>query len=234
MARFFKLLLGALALLAALFFLYTYRTPIVRTLSGAATAVKNFSSDNADRRKIIELEAKNQILSLELERTASTNSLPKDERYHYKTARVHSRYPFNDASLVVIDLGSDDGIREQMPVFVEKGVLFGKVRKVRRTTSEVESIWSAGWRMSVAIGESGTKAVYIGGDKPSLDLVPKEAKISAGDAVISTSPDAPLGSFVGKVSEVSNNSYDVWQRASVIPAFDAGEFSTVFVLVDFP
>jgi rod shape-determining protein MreC len=158
----------------------------------------------------------------------------KEDKYHYKIAEIYSRYPFNDQSMVVINLGSADGIKEGMPVFLERGVLFGKVRTVRRTQSDVETIFNTSWKTSVSIGTGNVKAVYVGGPIPTLDFIPKDAKIAAGDSILNIAPDLPLHVSLGTVLSMDPSSYDVWQRAKISPDFDLNTFNTVLVMIDFP
>jgi rod shape-determining protein MreC len=235
MKRFFGYLLLALVLLGAFFFFYRSRAGASEFLSGLTSSIFTIGREEESARRIAELEARNKVLELDLAelRSDSTRRIA-DDRYHYKTARVYSRYPFNDASLITINLGSDDGVKEGMPVFAAKGVLLGKIRSVSRTESEIETIWSPAMRVSVTVGSEGIKAVYLGGSSPSLDLIPKEAKISEGASVLSTSPEFPLSSSLGSVSEISSASYEVWQKAKVAPAFEVDMLRTVFVMVDFP
>ncbi len=234
MARFFKsvVLLGALT--ALLFVLYASRGVLTEALAKLGDSLKNAARDRESERKMLELEAKNQELKTELSLIKERARLTGTERYRFKAAEVYSRYPFNDQSVVFINLGSEDGIREDMAVFASPGVLLGKVKKVGRTQSEVETIFSAMWKTSVAVGEEKVKAVYVGGAIPKLDFIPKEAKIKSGDKIVNLSPDVPLGVLLGEVSEASVASYEVWQNAEVTPLFSPESFSMVFVLVDFP
>ena len=232
MARFLKSLAWFGALIALLFFLYSYRAAISETFARAGIFLRGLPRERDGDRKILELSAEVERLKSELSRARA--ALSKEDRYHYKIARIYSRYPFNDQSAVYIDLGSEDGIREGMPVFVTKGVLLGKVKKAHRTQAEVETIFSALWKTSVSAGRGGVKAVYLGGAVPRLDFVPKDAAISAGEGISSISPDLPLGTLLGKVLKVEKEAYEVWQKAEVEPLFYSESFSTVLVLVDFP
>lgn len=234
MGKFLKSLALFGALIALLFVLYLYRGVVTEVLARFGTGLRNLSRERESDRKILELESELQRLRNERALTETKSALSSEDRYRYKIAEIYSRYPFNDQSIVFINLGSDDGIKEGMPVFIEKGVLLGKVKKVKRTQSEVETIFSALWKTSVAVGSKDVKAVYVGGASPSLDFVPKDAVLTSGERVVSIAPDLPLGTLLGKVSEIDKNSYEVWQRAKVEPLFYPESFSTVLVLVDFP
>lgn len=234
MKFFFRFLGLAILFLVLIIFFFSSRESIARFLGSARGRITAFGSENVLSRTLLELTAENERLILELERITIKTPTGEGDRYHYKTARIFSRYPFNDETTVVIDLGSEDGMREHMPVFVARGMLLGRIRSVSRTQSEVETIRNATWRTSVTIGDEAIKSVYVGGPSPILDLIPKEAKLREGDRVISVSPDFPIGTILGTVGELSHATYDVWQQAKVVPAYEPESFSTVFVLVDFP
>jgi cell shape-determining protein MreC len=234
MKSFFRFLGLAALFLGLIIFFFTSRESIARFLGALRVRTLAFGSENALSRTLLELSAENERLVREIERAGIKTPASQGDRYHYKTARVFSRYPFNDEATVVIDLGSEDGMKEHMPVFVSRGVLLGKIRSVSRTQSEVETIRNASWRTSVTIGSEGTKAVYSGGSSPFLDLIPKDVKLHEGDKIVSVSPEFPLGTVLGTVGKLSGATYDVWQQAKVVPAYEPEAFSTVFVLVDFP
>lgn len=234
MGRFFKNLAFALAFIALLFLLFSWRASIARGLSGITASVESWFLQSADRETILKLQSENQSLKDELALQQAKISVPQNDRYHYKLAQIYSRYPFNDMSMVVLNMGSADGIKEGMPVFVEKGVLLGKVRKVSRTQSEVETIWSATWKTSVAVGVDQAKAVYQGGGTPTLLYLSKDAKVAVGDSIVSVDPEIPLGTLMGTIADVSTKSYDVWQNANVKPLYDPGAYIDVLVMIDFP
>lgn len=234
MWKFFKSLLLLIVLFALIFILFSSRVSVSRGLSSIREKTHEFFKENSDKRRILELESENQKLTAELSLLGKRSELSLDEKYEYKIAEVYSRYPFNDESLVMINLGSDDGIKAGMPVFVEKGILLGKVRKVNHTQSEVETIFNSLWEISVSVGAEKNKAVYKGGTPPSLDLIPKEAQIYEGDLIVSSDPNLPLGSILGSISEVSSASYDIWKKAKVSSLFSLEGFRTVFVMIDFP
>ncbi|MEK9177338.1 MAG: rod shape-determining protein MreC, partial [Patescibacteria group bacterium] len=231
MAKFLKQLAVLGALIALLFVLYSYRGFLAQVSARAGTSLRDFARGSDKDAEILALQSENQRLRNELAYVGEEAKRPAEDRYRYKIAEVHSRYPFNDQSAVFLSLGSLDGVREGMPVFVEKGVLLGKIKKVARTQSEVETILSPQWKTSVAVGEKKVKAVYAGGVPPELDLIPKDAALAPGDLVISIAPDLPLGTLLGKVKEAGGETYDVWQKAEVEPLFFPESFQTVLVLV---
>lgn len=155
-------------------------------------------------------------------------------RRHYIEAYLYSRYPFNDKGVVVVSAGSDDGIRPDMPVMSREGVLLGRINSVKRTQSEVETIFNPSWRSSVYLGEKNIKAVLRGGEAPTIEFVPKEAVISKGDSVINSSPNLPFGAYVGEVSVSKISAGDLWQSAEVETGYSLDNIGSVLIVTDFP
>ncbi|MDO8556933.1 MAG: rod shape-determining protein MreC [Candidatus Jorgensenbacteria bacterium] len=153
---------------------------------------------------------------------------------HYIEARLYSRYPFNDQGVIVVAAGSDDGVRLDMPVLAREGVLFGRISAVRRTQSEVETIFDPAWRSSVYIGEKNTKAVLRGGKTPVIEFVPKEAAIQKGEIITNSSPNFPLGASAGTILLVHAVDRDLWQSADIDPGYTLNDVQSALIVTDFP
>jgi cell shape-determining protein MreC len=153
---------------------------------------------------------------------------------HYVEARLYSRYPFNDQGVVVIAAGSDDGVRLDMPVLAREGILLGRVSAVRRTQSEVETIFNPAWRSSVYIGTKNVKAVLHGGKTPTIEFVPKEAAIQKGESITNSSPNFPLGVFAGTILLAHAGDRDLWQSADIDPGYTLDDVQSALVVTDFP
>lgn len=163
----------------------------------------------------------------------SAKSFSFTRNRHYLEASLYSRYPFNDKEILVIDAGSDDGIKEGMPVFLRENVLLGKISSTKKTQSEVETIFNSAWRSSVFIGSKKIKAVLHGGKSPILELVPKGTVLERGDLVVNSSPDFPLGAYIGTVLNIYNDGSDLWFTADVDIGYSIQDAENVFVAADF-
>ncbi|KKU15709.1 MAG: hypothetical protein UX22_C0004G0030 [Candidatus Jorgensenbacteria bacterium GW2011_GWA2_45_9] len=180
--------------------------------------------------EIAKLSAENTLLKSRIE----SETYKADEPYHGRRTRVYSRYPSNDRSVFTIAAGGDDGMETGAPVITKDGMLIGKISDVRRTQSDVLTIFSPNWRSSAGIGASRVRAVLQGGGTPKLDLIPKEGKISEQDVVFNLSPEYPLDAYIGNIKTVYMSGDGVWQNAELRTPYELQDVDFVFVLVDFP
>lgn len=150
-----------------------------------------------------------------------------------KPANVYSRYPFADRNILVIDQGSDQDIKEGMPVLAARGVLLGKVGKVSKNFSEVQTIFDPTWRSSVGIGDQEVKALLVGGAVPSLDLIESTAAVNDGDAVFNISPDFPYGLAIGQLADLRKPPAQPWFQGELAAFPDAAGAKQVLVDIGF-
>lgn len=152
----------------------------------------------------------------------------------YKNGNIYSEYPFNDRRLLVIDLGSKDGIKPGMPVITYDHTLIGKINSVTASESAVQTIFDPAWQSSVAIGEKRVKAVLKGGNSPSLELIPKDSVFSGGETVVNISKELPYNFLLGEIVGMSLVSNEVWQTAKLKMLYDLENLSQVRVVLNFP
>lgn len=229
MKNFFKFFLFFLFIICVLIVLIVARRDIAAFLhDGGAFLSSLFSKQHT----LQELSLENESLKQQL--ASFTITREKNGQYHYKIARVYSEYPFNDAASIIVDIGSDDGIKVGMPVMVKEGVLLGKVKNVKRTQSEIETIFSPEWKMSVNIGKGMIKAVLNGSPTPNIDLIPIDESVSFGDEVTNSVSDFPMGALLGTISEINKNANDAWKKSPLKIPYKIEFLNTVLIIVDFP
>ena len=213
-------------LLAVLVFIYFYQRNIFIGLD-------KFRLVN---QALTELRLKNQGLEQEIKDLKNKLNLTSQP---YLSARVYSRYPFNDNQTLIIDVGSKDGVKVGWPVLAAEHYLLGKIAKVKATTSEVITIFSPDWKSGVKIGQTGLpaqagiEAVLIGGRPPRLDLIPADAKINLDDEVLSVSPNLPLNLLVGKISEINSQPTVSLQQAKMRTDYDPNQLDKVLIITDY-
>lgn len=115
---------------------------------------------------------------------------------------------------IVIDKGTEDGIGIEFIILGEEKLLLGRVVEVFSHASRVRLLSSPQEVVEVAILPSGIRAVSRGrqSGELSLDLVPRESDIAAGDAVTTSEQSRYGGGWViGEVAYTSAPDNEVFQ-----------------------
>lgn len=253
---------GLMALGLVLLALTGYLRPVLRAATRPLIAVQTWTSRyvysiqdlltsptevEALRRRNQELEAevnrlRAQVAELQLqvsqlELVAALLDFARQHPEHeYLVAQVIGRDPSPFLHYVLINVGSDDGVRPGMPVVADKG-LVGQVDAVIPTAARVRLITDPSSRVNVRTTPSNVDAVLAGsltGDL-QLTLVPLEAKIQPGDLVVTSGLGGqyPPNILVGQVVSTRQVGFALFQEAAVQPAVDFTHLQAVLVVTNF-
>lgn len=148
-------------------------------------------------------------------------------------APVYSRYPYSASGLLMVGVGSSEGVRVDAPVLAAPGVLLGRVSRVERARSEVTTIFHPSWRSSVRFEGSETKALLEGGQSPRLTLIPRGREPAEGTRVVSIDPGFPFGLFIG-ASGAPVDSEEPWGTAPLLTTYREDDLREVLVVTNFP
>lgn len=141
------------------------------------------------------------ILQRQLELSAAANT----ER---RIARVVSGPVSNLESTIRIDRGSDDGIRRNMSVITEQG-LIGRVSEVTPTRSVVELVDSSRFGVTVRLGDEPASPTFVlvgqgrgrplrvQGEVPVGTFSNGAALVTSGLETSLYPPDIPVGAIIG-------------------------------------
>lgn len=157
-------------------------------------------------------------------------------------ARVIVRSPTVWYSTIVIDKGSDDGIRTGQPV-VASGGLIGKVTDVTGGTAEVTLITDSSSGVSAQVmpnGATGTIHPVVGDpDDLLLDYITKGRRVTEGTIVVTSGFETdkvrsifPRGIPIGRVTKVDPDEVEQFQRVHVRPLADIRGIDYVQVLTE--
>ena len=154
----------------------------------------------------------------------------------YQAAAVIARDPNPFLHYVIINRGSDDGLRRGMPVVTQHG-LVGRVAAVTAGASRVQLITDPGSTVNVGLEPSGVQAALHGsltGDI-TLDMIPQEISILPGDLVLTSGLGGsyPSNILVGQVSGIRSRDQDIFQRATLQPVVDFSQLDIVLVITNF-
>ncbi len=187
-----------------------------------------------------ELSATNQTLrGLENENNRLRKALEYRERAVFKLtpARIIARDTSTWYNKITIDRGEVDGLKEDMPVLTEEG-LVGKTVNVGKKESTVVLISDETCKVAATVEGTREQGIVQGerassGSTPSiaLNFLSKQAALKPGANIYSSGVGGvfPPGVLVGQVKEFKMRELD--GHASVVPAVDLTTLSDVFVVV---
>lgn len=183
--------------------------------------------------QIIELQQENselEVLSalLDFARTHSENE--------YITAAVIGRDISPFLHYVIINRGSDDGLRRGMPVVSSQG-LVGRVAAVTADGARVQLITDPDTAINVRIQPSGAEGLLEGSITGDITIgaIPQDANINNGDLVLTSGlgGNYPPDMLIGQISGVRQRPVELFQTASVEPVVDFSQLEIVLVIVNF-
>ncbi len=154
----------------------------------------------------------------------------------YRAALVIGRDPSPFLRYVIINRGSNDGIRRGMPVVSDKG-LVGRVDAVIADAARVQLITDANSAVSVRLQQAATDAMLRGSPNGELtaDMISQDAEINVGDVIFTSGlggnypPDLLVGQVIGK----RRLDYELFQQAAVQPVVDFANLKIVLVITNF-
>ncbi len=137
---------------------------------------------------------------------------------------------------IIIDKGSNHGVRFGMPVVTQEG-LVGRVDAVIANASRVKLITDASMSVNVRLKTAGVEAQTKGSitGEVSLELIPQDSKVQLGDVILTSGLGGtyPPNIFVGQVLSMQSKQNTLFQTGSVQPIVDFPSLSAVLVIKNF-
>lgn len=185
----------------------------------------------------VELKGKQELVS-ENERLTALLDLTEESKYRVLTARIIGRDPsvwFNSA---IINRGSMDGVKLNMPVVTDGG-LVGRVTAVGPLTSQMNLITHERSGLGAVVGEIGNSnalGVISGSSKRDIlemRYVSGSVEIETGQLIYTTGQDGiyPAGLKVGEIVEVISGSATVPHQIFIKPSAKMHSMQEVGVLL---
>lgn len=154
----------------------------------------------------------------------------------YTAASVIGRDPSPFLRYVIIDKGSNEGLRSGMPVVTDQG-LVGRVDAVINRAARIQLITDTSSAVNIRLEKAKKEAILTGtvsGDLV-LDLVPQDVTLEPGDLVLTSglSGGYPADLIVGQVLNARKRDSDLFQQAVIQPAVDFTKLKIVLIITDF-
>lgn len=213
-------------------------------LNSVSELMNSYSENKTLKKQVSELaqvKVRDQTLADENSQLKKELKLQKSlTDYSTVTAAVISRTPSSWQGQIVISKGQTDGIRKNMPVLSQSG-LIGRVSEVNKTNSKVELLSDSNEssnRFAIQIKTSTGDVVngIITGYKKStgqliMGQVTSDADIKKNDKITTSGMGGvtPKGLYVGKVAKVGKDDYGLAKKIYITPATDYNDLSVVSV-----
>jgi rod shape-determining protein MreC len=157
-------------------------------------------------------------------------------QYEYVTATVIGREISPFLQYIIIDRGTEDGIRYGMPVVTQQG-LVGRVDAVIAGAARVKLITDSTSVVNVRLQSAEVEAQLLGsltGDV-SLDMIPLDEMVEAGDVVLTSGlgGNYPPNIFIGQVLSTQRRENALFQTASVQPIVNFSSINAVLIVTNF-
>jgi len=185
----------------------------------------------------VELKAKEDLTS-ENQRLNQLLNLQEKTKYKVLNARIIGRDPSVWFDSSIVNRGSLDGVKLNMPVVTNGGVL-GRVTAVGPLTSQVDLVTRDKSGVGAVVGEiagSNALGVVMGTSKRELiemRYVPGSAEVQVGQIVYTSGQDGiyPAGLKVGEIVEVDSGSATTPHRIMIRPTAGVGSAQEVGILL---
>ena len=220
----------------------TYASSAVTGFFDSLVNLRSAQTENdVLKQRVQELEVevqKTKQITDENVRLRDLLELKKQEEYKILTAQIIGRDTSAWFDTAIIDRGSLDGVKLNMPIVVNGG-LVGRVTAVSPLTAQIDLITrdkAALGAIVGEIGESNALGVVRGeGEKEQLkmDYVPGYMEIKKGNVVYTTGQGGvyPPGLRVGEIVEVRSGSATVPHQIFIRPSAKISSMQEVAVLL---
>jgi rod shape-determining protein MreC len=207
----------------------TDKRDLIKLLREKEDEINGLLAENA---RLKSLEEENEILRQYLK-------FFKEEKKPFVLASIIFRGGFTSNNLeknIIIDKGSADGIKEEVAVLDDQGVIIGKVTQIKNNLSEVCLITNAECKIAAKLQNNDKTAGIIKGEHGltiKMEFVPQTEEVKEGDIVVTSGLEQsiPRGLVIGKVTKVDKVSNELWQSAIIEPLVDLDNLSIVAVLL---
>ena len=202
--------------------------------------IDNLQSENEElQKRNSELEQSlRELESIKAENETLKEYLNLTEKFgEYETipGYVINKDISNYSKTIVINIGSDDGVKENMTVIADEG-LVGHVISVTNDTAKVQTIVDTASSVSAVMSSNDESIVCKGtlddNSQLSAMYIPTDANVVQGDSVETSGLGGiyPKGIHIGTISRVNNTQNMTDRYAIVDTAVDFDKIDTVLVI----
>jgi rod shape-determining protein MreC len=137
---------------------------------------------------------------------------------------------------LILDQGSDAGVRRGMPVVNEKG-LVGRITEVSATASKLQLITDPDSVINARIQESRAEGIISGQATGELKLlyISQDITVTVGETVVTSGLGGgfPAEILIGRVVSVHRRDYELYQTAIIEPRSDFSRLEMLLIITNF-
>jgi rod shape-determining protein MreC len=154
----------------------------------------------------------------------------------YVAASVIAIDPNPFLQYIIIDRGSDEGLRHGMPVVTQLG-LVGQVDAVTANAARIQLITDASSTVNARLKNAGVDAILSGSVTGDLELsmVDQDIGLEIGEIVLTSGlgGNYPQDVVIGQVVTIRKLENELFQTATIQPAVDFTKIKAVLVITNF-
>lgn len=210
-------------------------TPVQETFAFIPSYFNLKSENHLLRQKLVRMQLQRADLEerrIENRRLRGLLDLKEKKQYNYIPAEVIGWNTDQGLNTIVIDVGISDEIQKYMAVVMEDGVL-GRVIEVGLASSIVQLLTDRNCRISTLVQRSREQGIIRFQNDGLFMQLPLRADVRLGDRVVTSGlgETYPSGLPVGRVSQITLSSRNLFKQVSVAPAAELNRLEEVFVIV---
>lgn len=156
--------------------------------------------------------------------------------HEYVAATVIGREISPFLQYIIIDKGSNDGLRHGMPVVTQQG-LVGRIDALISDAARIQMITDANSTVNVKLQTAGVEGLVRGSvtGEISLDMVPVDVEVQIGEILMTSGLGGtyPPNIFVGQIFSMQSRQNVLFQTGSIQPVVDFSNLSAVLVITNF-
>ncbi len=224
------------------------QSPVTTVSSAVSNYFSSISNLRSAQTENDELKTRVQNLEVELksgedlrsenERLRNLLKLKDDEKLNVLTAKIIGRDPSVWFDSSIVNRGSLDGVKVNMPVVTDGG-LVGRVTAVSPLTAQVDLLSYNKSGVGAVVGQiadSNALGVVVGTsstDTLEMKYVSGSVDVQVGQSVYTTGQDGiyPAGLKVGEIVEIRSGSATVPHRIFIRPSAGLGSMQEVAILL---
>lgn len=185
-------------------------------------------------------QAQLQLLSEENGKLRQQLNFLQSNHYRALSANIISRQNLFDAADnaqdIILDKGAKDGLSAGLGVINETGVIIGKVVEVKDNSARACLTTSADCQLAAAILNSDKTIGLSEGELGltiKMNYIPQSEKIQVDNIVVTSglSGNIPRGLVIGRVSQVNNQSNEIWQDVTIEPVASLDNLTVVSIIL---